>query len=102
MEVVKTANNEEKRILVLEADKSNLNQFIFDLSWEHLDKVKGNEISRSEAIEKMARAILKADTPENNENDELLRLKLNDTLMVKICKIYAEAALGALLSKDKE
>lgn len=52
------------------------------------------------AIEKMAIAILKADTPnENNENDELLKLKLNDTLMVKICKIYAEAALNALLEE---
>ena len=50
-------NNEEKMILVLEADKSNLNQLIFDLSWEHLGKIKGNEISRAKAIEKMAKAV---------------------------------------------
>mgnify|MGYP003483925230 CR=1 FL=1 len=88
------ANNEEKRILVLEADKSNLNQFIFDLSWKHLDKVKGNEISRAEAIERMAKAInkercrpaLKEDVYWQEDKEELLR--------------EAKAALDALLGKE--
>ena len=53
--------------------------------------------TKEEMIEKMAIAILKADTPEDNENDVLLKLKLNDTHILKIYKIYAEAALNAML-----
>ena len=58
-------------------------------------------IAKSNAIEKMAIAMLKADTPENNENDVLIKLKLNDTHILKIYKIYAEAALNALLEDNK-
>lgn len=57
--------------------------------------------TKEEMIEKMAKVILKADTPDSNENDVLLKLKLNDSLMFKICKIYAEAALNALLEGNK-
>lgn len=88
-------SDNEKRVLVLEADKSNLNQLIFDLSWEHLGKIKGNEISRAEAVERMAKAInkercrpaLKEDVYWQEDKKELLR--------------EAEAALNALLEYKK-
>ena len=90
-------NNEEKMILVLEADKSNLNQFIFDLSWEHLDKVKGNEISRAEAIERMAKGLYEYQYPKMRPywDDD-------DNGHKEFYLKRAEAALNALLGKEAE
>ena len=82
-------SDNEKRVLVLEADKSNLNQFIFDLSWEHLDKITANEISRSEAIELMAKAIKSVPKASGEA--------VHSTDYAK----WAEAALDALLGDKK-
>lgn len=87
-------NKEEKMILVLEADKSNLNQFIFNSSWEHLDKITANEISRSEAIEKIAKGLYEYQYPKMRPywDDD-------DNGHKEFYLKRAEAALNALLGK---
>lgn len=56
-------------------------------------------MSRKEAIEKMAYAMLKADDPE--AANEWLQLQWNSTRIRKHYMVMAEAALNSLLGEDK-
>lgn len=89
--------NKEKRILIVEGDKSDLDNIIFSVAWEHLDKVKGNEFSRAEAVEIMEKAACKA-------NRRCIG-GVCETCTSDMPKVYthsSEAALDALLGKEAE